>query len=830
MKADLHVHSKHSKRPSQWILQKIGCPESFTDPMEVYRAAKKRGMSLVTITDHNSIGGCLSIAHLPGTFISEEITTYFPEDNCKLHVLALDINEEQFEEIERLRRNVYELIPYLVSESVTYILAHPLYSPNNKMTPDHFEKTLLMFRNFELNGSRSEEQDRCLEALVAALTPSVMERLADKHSMEPLHDTPWRKNLVGGSDDHSSLTIARRYTEVPGAENLAEMMQGIENGEARVMGPGSTPQTLAHHIYSIAYQFYGERLNLERYVSDDIIFTFIDRFLMPDHAHRPGWTARLGFFWSSRRRNSAYKNANLLDLFRRETHSVIADDLELRRILNNGGRDGEKLDEKWFKCVDRISNNIGRHFADNIIDSLSGINVVSLFQSLGSAGALYFILAPYFVSFAAFAEGRQLGESVMNSFGRSIGATPATTDSARVAHFTDTLYEVNGVAGTLRSQIKEALRKGLPYTVITCGADGPPEREGVRNFTPLRTYELSLYPEQKLFYPPFLRMLDYCHSRNLTCIHSATPGPVGLAALAIARILGLPIVGTYHTQIPQYALYLTKDGSVSDIVWKYILWYYDQMDMVQVPSKSTAMELADRGISPNKIRLFPRGVDTHRFHPAKRNGCLDSSCGKNGLRLLYVGRVSKEKNLELLANAFKILAARHKNLHLVVVGDGPYMDEMRETLRGYPCVFTGYLEGEDLASVYASCDLFVFPSTTDTFGNVVLEAQASGIPVLVTDQGGPKENIVEGKTGFVIPGDSQDALLHELLTLVSDHPHLRKMGRAGREYAERRSFDKAFNEAWQIYSELEPGPREHSHMPWPIGAGPELGAALANWQ
>jgi predicted metal-dependent phosphoesterase TrpH len=105
MKVDLHVHSKFSRRPSQWILQKINCPESFTEPSKIYRKAKEKGMSLVTITDHNCLEGSLAIAHLPDTFVSEEITSYFPEDGCKIHVLAYHITEAQHREIQQVREN-----------------------------------------------------------------------------------------------------------------------------------------------------------------------------------------------------------------------------------------------------------------------------------------------------------------------------------------------------------------------------------------------------------------------------------------------------------------------------------------------------------------------------------------------------------------------------------------------------------------------------------------------------------------------------------------------------------------------------------------------------
>ena len=118
MKIDLHVHSKYSIRPSQWILQKLGCPECFTEPAEVYRIARQKGMNLVTITDHNSISGSAEIAHLPGTFISEEVTTYFPEDGCKAHVLVYDINDAIHRELQKVRENIFDLVDYLTATGI----------------------------------------------------------------------------------------------------------------------------------------------------------------------------------------------------------------------------------------------------------------------------------------------------------------------------------------------------------------------------------------------------------------------------------------------------------------------------------------------------------------------------------------------------------------------------------------------------------------------------------------------------------------------------------------------------------------------------------------
>jgi glycosyltransferase involved in cell wall biosynthesis len=805
MKIDLHVHSKYSKRPSEWILQKLGCPESFTDPLHLYRIAKSRGMSAVTITDHNAIDGCLEIAHLPDTFVSEEVTTYFPEDRCKLHVLVFDIDEKKHQEIQSIRENVFDLTAYLRDNGITHVLAHPLFSVNHKLTPDHFEKCLLLFKNFEISGARNEEQNRCLELILSTLTQETIEQLADKHNLVPAFASHWKKNLTGGSDDHSSLTIARRYTEIEGPTAVRGFLRELENHKAVVAGLGCCPKTLAHNVYSIAYQFYQHKFDLGRRASSDIIFKFLDRFLRVDQNREPSLLARLNFFWNHGRKTkpSETGNRSVLNLLREETHRLIWDDPQLSAIFKNGNGDNQNLDQKWFQFVNKISNKVLLPFTDHVIDSLAGAQFLNVFHSLGSAGALYSVLAPYFVAFSIYSEDRNFGKQVLQRFVSKKGECPLAGTEIKVAQFTDTFYEVNGVTRTLRRQIEAARRMNKNYTVIACDSGNHANGPGVKNFNPIGVYELSVYPEQKLLYPPFLEMLDYCYEKKFTHIHSASPGPAGLAALAIARILKLPIVGTYHTALPQYAEYLTEDGAVAEVLWSYVRWYYDQMDVVYAHSKSTAAELADKGISPHKIRIVPRGVDIEMFHPSKRNVNPDKLCAGPGTqKLLYVGRVSKEKNLQILVNVFRLLVQSRQNVTLVIVGDGPYRKEMEQALNGTPSVFMGYMEGEALAEVYASCDLFVFPSTTDTFGNVVLEAQASGLPVIVTDCGGPRENILPGKTGLIVEGNSEKSLLEAIRSLLSDTERLKGMGNAAHEYAKKRSFDRAFRECWELYAQV----------------------------
>jgi glycosyltransferase involved in cell wall biosynthesis len=805
MKADLHVHSKFSKRPSEWILKKLDCPESFTEPTVLYNICKQKGMTHVTITDHNVINGCLEIAHNPDVFISEEVTTYFPDDGCKLHVLAYNIDEKKHVDIQKLRENVFELVAYLGDNGITHALAHPLYSVNRKLNGDHFEKCLLLFRNFELNGARSEEQNRCLQHMLSMLTEETMEGLVEKHGIIPRFSLPWRKNLIAGSDDHSALTIAISYTEVGNDGKVEDLLRAIEENQATVRGCGSMPKTLARNLYSVAYQFYDHKFDLREYVANQPVMTFLDSFLRVNEATPRGSAGPdLHGFLGTRKAGQPDFGVSsaVLTMLQDHIRRSVLDDRELIEILISGNGKGGQLDDKWFHVVNRVSGQVLSHIAEQLKDSFFGANFFTMFQSLGSVGALYCMLAPYFISYSIYAEDRDFSGKMTRRLRPRGSRDSIGGEGVKVAHFTDTFYEINGVAGTLRRQVDAARRMNKEYAVITCDAGANSAERGVRNFRPVGVYELSVYPEQKLFLPPFLDMLDYCYTERFTHIHAATPGPLGLAALAIARILRLPCVATYHTALPQYAQYLTDDPSMGEIMWRYLVWYYDQMEMVYVSSQATFSELTERGVSRRRIRMVPRGVDTARFNPSKRNGLLDEQCSDSGaVRLLYVGRVSKEKNLELLVNAFRSLIADGTQAYLVVVGDGPYREAMEKALEGTPSIFLGYREGEDLAAIYASCDAFVFPSVTDTFGNVVLEAQASGLPVVVTDQGGPRENMVHGRTGIMVEGNSIAGLRDGILRLIADPNMRRSMGSEARRHVVDRTFDKAFEEAWNLYEE-----------------------------
>ena len=446
-KVDLHVHSRFSSRPSQWVLKKLGCPESFTEPAAIYRRARDAGMDFVTITDHNVIDGALEIAHLPGAFVSEEVTAHFPEDKCKVHVLVYDLTEAQHREIQRVRENIYDLAALLRRENLVHALAHPLFAVNDRLRVEHFEKCLLLFDLFEVNGCRDALQNKVLEDILGGLNATVMARLAGRHDLEPLGAEPWKKGLTGGSDDHSGLNVASMHTLAAG-ENFREFLAAVRQGQGRPVGRTATPHALARNLYSIAYQFYRSKSALGAGASKMVCVQFADRMLGGATPSEEGFLSRLHAVLG-KRRSAAYLRLSDADgiknlLLKEGTRIIEAD--SVFKALARGEHDADK-DREWFRFVGQSSDKLFAAFLDRLLTSAVGADIFDIFSTMGMGGSLYALLVPYFVSFGLFARERSLSRKCAEAFGQ--GAPRAL----RLAHFTDTFEDVNGVSGTIRQQL-----------------------------------------------------------------------------------------------------------------------------------------------------------------------------------------------------------------------------------------------------------------------------------------------------------------------------------------------------------------------------------------
>ncbi len=291
----------------------------------------------------------------------------------------------------------------------------------------------------------------------------------------------------------------------------------------------------------------------------------------------------------------------------------------------------------------------------------------------------------------------------------------------RVAIITENfLPKLDGVTRTL-ARLLEHLQANGHQALLLGPESGMAEYAGAEVIGTAGV-PLPFYPELKFnfFRPLFMRRLgEFCPD----IIHLVDPVVLGATGVAAARFYNIPLVSSYHTNLAAYCEHfgfplLTKP------MWQYNRLIHNQCALTFCPSPSTAGMLRLQGFE--HLRIWPRGIDTTLFTPERRSNALRASWlrhrrhPENKVILLYVGRISWEKNLRLLVQAY--CGMNHKQCHLVIVGDGPAHAEMQQELNGVPVTVTGYLSGEQLASAYASADVFAFPSTTETFGQVVLEA------------------------------------------------------------------------------------------------------------
>jgi glycosyltransferase involved in cell wall biosynthesis len=368
---------------------------------------------------------------------------------------------------------------------------------------------------------------------------------------------------------------------------------------------------------------------------------------------------------------------------------------------------------------------------------------------------------------------------------------------------------VNGVARFLRDMGSHAARAGRSLTIHTCvdPADATADVPGRKNFAPLLSRPMPYYPELRLTLPPVLEVLEWADRQQFDAIHVSTPGAMGLCGWLAAKMLRVPLLGTYHTDFPAYVDHLTRDHRITNGTVAYLRWLCGQMDAVFSRSNAYHFSLRDLGVTDEKIVTLPPGVDTTRFNASSNdtNVWRDRGVGEP-LRLLYCGRVSVEKNLPMLVEAFRYLCRRRRDVCLVLAGDGPYLSTMRQAMDGLPAYFLGYQNDAQLGPLYRGADLLVFPSRTDTLGQVVMEAQACGLPALVANEGGPKEVVADGVTGLVLPGNDPSRWCQAIDELLTDAPRRQRMARAAAQRADRFSLARTFEGFWSRHARAVAGP------------------------
>ena len=335
--------------------------------------------------------------------------------------------------------------------------------------------------------------------------------------------------------------------------------------------------------------------------------------------------------------------------------------------------------------------------------------------------------------------------------------------------------DVNGVALTVAALADGLGELGHRVGIVRIARAGE-TAGGHAHELRVRGSPLPGYPGLRFGLPATARLEARWRAARPDAVYIATEGPLGWSALGLARRLGVPVATGFHTRFDQYASRYGA-GLLSPWVFACMRRFHNGGDATLVPTLALEQQLHARGF--RKLRRLGRAVDTAAFHPRWRDEALRAAWGvaPGEPAVLVVGRLAAEKNLALAIAAFRELQSRRAGSRMILVGDGP----SRARLQGAnpDLVFTGTLRGHALAAAYASADLFLFPSLTETFGNVTLEAMASGLACVAFDYGAAGEHLWDGEHGAAVPVADEDAFLHAAVRLGTAHD-LRRIGAAAR--------------------------------------------------
>ena len=730
-RVDMHCHSTASQLSRLGVQRSLGLPECATPPEEVYALAKRRGMDFVTITDHDTIDGCLELADRPDCFVSEELTARFAGEPQAVHILCYGITPGDHEWLQAHAGDIEACATYLHENEIACALAHPFYNVGAPLARCHRRRLAELFGVWEVrNGSRAPELNM----------PAVV--YIETHG----------GTGIGGSDDHAGVDIGRTFTEVPSAATPEEFLRHMREGNAEAGGEQGSAAKWAHAAMALATRV----LAVDGRVSGDAV---LDPAVVLKIAQRV-----VG-------QGAAREGKVAVDIGPDDARMLLEAWLQSMGIELRGRELIAYLQSEDFSHADLYRR--ARRIHDRRLRAAigSGVEAVARGDAAAATVGLFEALLPAvpYAPSAAF-----LGAEKAKLAAR-VGQTP------RVALIAEGIETMHGVTHTIE-QIRERSAPGFEVDVI--GTDSGVDRR----LPAAAALDVPFYEGLTLGVPGLPDLVETLAEGRYDLLHVTAPGPAGVAATLLSRVSGTPLVASYHTELAAYAGLRSGDSGLASAARSALAAFYGSVPLVLSPSPAADSSLIDLGADAGRISRWERGVDTSRFDPVKRaEGAYPGE-----LKVLYAGRMTREKGIDLLEESFLKARASDPRLHLLLAGGGPEEGELRERL-GPHATFLGWLEGEELARAYASADMFLFCSRTETYGQVVLEAGASGLPVVAVAEGGPAALIENRHTG-ILCGPDADHLAGAVLQLAAAPLLRRQLGAAAVHAARARSWERALEQ------------------------------------
>jgi glycosyltransferase involved in cell wall biosynthesis len=457
----------------------------------------------------------------------------------------------------------------------------------------------------------------------------------------------------------------------------------------------------------------------------------------------------------------------------------------------------DESDRRIVESVTRISDALTADATKEIIAAATAFDVYGLLAALTDIASAMVTVSPLLFAADHFARQYDQVRRILKDW----HATDVRKLPEHLAVFSDSRDNIDGVANWCQRFRRQAEAAGRRIWFASCD-DAPLDatHRAPLNIASVARFKIPFYPGFEIVVPSFPGTVDRLWREGITHVELATPGPMGLAGLAAARLLRLPVTASFHTDLYGIAVALTGDSTIAGLASAYLRWFYCGVDRIFAFSESSRHKLLEMGVPSTKITLTPVAVDPNDFAPD--NACASTFSGL-GLHIgnrpvvLTVGRLSPEKNLDEIIDAVGRLQHRSPAPFLLIVGDGPAREEIERSCRDKSFVaFVGFQEGTGLRRLYASAQAFVFASNVDTLGLVNLEALASGVPVLVPRNSAIADFLRDGDNAIFFKPNTGD-LSDALSKLLDDPVRAASLAASGRRYTLDRWQTTEFEALWR---------------------------------
>jgi len=820
LRIDLHCHDYNSDVPDELWGRILRLPETWVSSEDLMDRLRRSGVTASTITNHNNARSCWNLLDkgkdiLPGA----EFTCHFQDMNFDAHVLAYGFTPAQEETLNRLRHDAYKFLEYTVDNDIPTVLPHPLFLYHQKplLSMDCYEKLALLFERFEvMNGQRDVLQNLLVTEWLKSMSVEKLEGWGKKHGISPgrFCKEPYRKRMTGGSDDHFALFAAGTGTllHIPDLERRLQKhssselaLEALRWGDLAPYGTVAEDEklTIAFLDYFCQVAMNMEDPGLLRMflhrgtLNDKLICLAVSNAMQELRRHKYTMKFLTVFHDALRGRKPSLLTSMSVNKDYRpllddlgeiakasqsgpEVHHTYIHNLEtmflkVNRLISSrlSSRLGTKVESDEFQklSVDELVRRfeLPSHFRmlsspdkSSSPKDMTTVNVSDLFDQLSFPALFYAIMGG-----ARFMSAKVLyhDRATVSAFAKSLGKYDPPK---RILWLTDTLYDKNGVASVLQAMLAEVVRRDLPIDFLICSDEIKPQ-DHLHVVPAMGQLSLKNFSEQVFRFPNLMDVHKVFLDGGYDRVICSTEAPMGVVALYLKQAFNAPAFFYMHTDWLDYVKRMTDlDAHSLDRIRRVLRAMYRAFDGIFVLNSEHREWLSSRAIGMNRKRIFQTAHWTEgAFAPPIPQRITDPE----EPILLFAGRLSQEKGVLELPEILAQVRVRFPSACMRIAGSGVAEAALREALPD--AEFLGWVDSEQLAKAYGEADFLVLPSRFDTFGCVVIEAMACGLPVAAFNTKGPRDIIEHGFSGVL--GEDAEGLGSAIADILSQPLELSRM-------------------------------------------------------